>query len=147
MLRARLLLAFLVLLGARATGAQAQSLCLPDDLHAQTILLQLKLHVSSTLPGNAARRDSLHLAPVDTSSSEVVSDPAVCNSAIHGYDLYIQRMKPSYVAPKHPTRRAYVVRVGYLWAVLDPDRSMMAGEWQRLVILSHRFKGIYDFGH
>jgi hypothetical protein len=115
-------IAFLVLV----TGCAAlphfhpSSPCRAQDHNAGWLLERARSWVAPADSSDAAMADTLRVPRAPISAVEWVSDPSVCARAVEAYRQTSGR-------PEGVSGRAYVIRAGRVYVVLDPEFSCIAG--------------------
>lgn len=124
----------------RAASAQktTASLCRPADALTTELMASLKGTLSSTEEEAAAWRNTVGISAVDTSQTAVITDATICQAAANQVELDIKADNPTYAAPTPSRRSVYVVRVGQVYGVVDPNVKL--GEWRRAHLMTYASK-------
>jgi len=114
----RPLLSTLVLGTSLALPAAAQSVCRPADQASADLIEEMGRYSSAPGGDAAVMRDSLRLPSVPRSQVVLVTNESVCKKAKATYQTSLST--PGYTF----SSRVYVVKIGTVYAVLDPTFNL-----------------------
>ena len=113
-----LLLSALLLATSLSLPASAQSVCRPADKASADLIEEMGRYSSAPAGDAAIMRDSLRLPSVPRSQVALVTNESVCKKAKATYQTSLS-------TPGHTfSGRVYVVKIGTVYAVLDPTFNL-----------------------
>lgn len=129
--RRRIILAGVALVAMSQTAA-AQS-CKASDSHSASMLIGLRNLADAADTSNVLLRSKLRTPAVPAAEVVLVVDESGCARAREALDSLIHALNPSAPNPL-PVRALYVIRVGNVTAVRDPNGR--AGEYSPVEFFS-----------
>jgi len=141
----RLVYAFLVTLFVASLGnarsISGQSICRPADANSATLIAYLGRFSSATSGGDSASRVALKLPVVPADQLALVTQEATCRKGLTAFEDAVAAQGGSGLSG-----RVYVVKIGTVYAVLDPDYHWGPdpGYWN-VVIVDSKFKRLSAF--
>ena len=133
-------LSLLFLLSGVLRPAQAQTVCRLADSTSAGLIGELGRYSSSTTVDAMAMRDTLRLTPTPASQVVLVTKETTCQKANTAY-----RTAVSGSGGTGLSGRVYVVKVGQVYAVLDPTYNAGQPGSYTVVIFDSRFKELSSY--
>jgi hypothetical protein len=133
-------LALLFVLGGMLRPVQAQTVCRAADSTSAALILELGRYSSATSGDDKAMRDTLRLPLTSASDVVLVTKETTCQKANTAYQTAVNGSGGTGLSG-----RVYVVKVGNVYAALDPTYNAgEPGSWT-VIILDARFKELSSY--